>query len=396
MMQQTWQAERMKTVPFSGIRKMMERAQQLDREGKQVIHLEVGRPDFDTPSHIKRAAVRALDEGNVHYTSNFGLPSLRSAIAGKLRRDNGLDFDPLSEIIVTAGANEAIFMALMATLNPGDEVLVPDPSWLNYFHCVTMAGGRVVSVPLREENGFKLDPEEVARAITPRTRMMIVVTPHNPTGAVLSEDSLKALASLACERNLLVLADEIYEKLVFDGAEHHSIGRLPGMRERTLTVNGFSKAYSMTGWRLGYVAGPRELIDILIRVHQYTAVCATSFAQSGGVTAYQEKQDCVEEMRREFARRRTLIMDRLERMKGIECCRPDGAFYVFPSIHGLRRPSEEVAMHLLEDALIATVPGSAFGKYGEGYLRLAYSNSYENIDEAMNRMEQSLGRLLKA
>ncbi len=284
-------------------------------------------------------------------------------------------------------------MALMSTLNPGDEVLVPDPSWLNYFHCISMAGGRVVSVPLREENDFKLDPEDVARAITPRTRMLIVVTPHNPTGAVLSKDDLKALASLACERNLLVLADEIYEKLVYDGAEHHSIASLPGMWERTLTVNGFSKAYSMTGWRLGYVAGPRELIDILIRVHQYTAVCATSFAQSGAVTAYQGKQDCVEDMRREFARRRTLILDRLERMKGIECVHPDGAFYVFPSIHGLRRPSEEVATQLLEDALIATVPGSAFGKYGEGYLRLAYSNSYENIDEAMNRMEKSLGRL---
>ncbi len=396
MVQQAWQAGRMETVPFSGIRKMMERAQQLDREGKKVIHLEVGRPDFDTPDHIKQAAIRALNDGVVHYTSNYGLPSLRSAIADKLHRDNGLDFDPLSEIIVTAGANEAIFMALMSTLNPGDEVLVPDPSWLNYLHCISMAGGRAVSVPLREENGFKLDPEDVARAITPRTRMLIVVTPHNPTGAVLSKDDLKALASLACERNLLVLADEIYEKLVYDGAEHHSIASLPGMWERTLTVNGFSKAYSMTGWRLGYVAGPRELIDILIRVHQYTAVCATSFAQSGAVTAYQGKQDCVEDMRREFSRRRTLILDRLERMKGIECVHPDGAFYVFPSIHGLRRPSEEVATQLLEDALIATVPGSAFGKYGEGYLRLAYSNSYENIDEAMNRMEKSLGRLSRA
>ena len=327
MVQQAWQAGRMETVPFSGIRKMMERAQQLDREGKKVIHLEVGRPDFDTPDHIKQAAIRALNDGVVHYTSNYGLPSLRSAIADKLHRDTGLDFDPLSEIIVTAGANEAIFMALMSTLNPGDEVLVPDPSWLNYFHCISMAGGRVVSVPLREENGFKLDPEDVARAITPRTRMLIVVTPHNPTGAVLSKDDLKALASLACERNLLVLADEIYEKLVYDGAEHHSIASLPGMWERTLTVNGFSKAYSMTGWRLGYVAGPRELIDILIRVHQYTAVCATSFAQSGAVTAYQGKQDCVEDMRREFARRRTLILDRLERMKGIECVHPDGAFH---------------------------------------------------------------------
>jgi aspartate/methionine/tyrosine aminotransferase len=396
MVQQAWQAGRMETVPFSGIRKMMERAQQLDREGKKVIHMEVGRPDFDTPDHIKQAAIRALNDGVVHYTSNYGLPSLRSAIAGKLHRDNGLDFDPLSEIIVTAGANEAIFMALMSTLNPGDEVLVPDPSWLNYFHCISMAGGRAVSVPLREENGFKLDPEDVARAITPRTRMLLVVTPHNPTGAVLSKDDLKALASLACERNLLVLADEIYEKLIYDGAEHHSIASMPGMWERTLTVNGFSKAYSMTGWRLGYVAGPRELIDILIRVHQYTAVCATSFAQSGAVTAYQGKQDCVEDMRREFARRRTLILDRLERMRGIECVHPDGAFYVFPSIHGLRRPSEEVATQLLEDALIATVPGSAFGKYGEGYLRLAYSNSYENIDEAMNRMEKILGRLSRA
>ncbi|MFQ5917991.1 MAG: pyridoxal phosphate-dependent aminotransferase [Candidatus Binatia bacterium] len=386
----------METVPFSGIRKMMERAQQLDREGKKVIHLEIGRPDFDTPVHIKQAATRALDEGVVHYTSNYGLPSLRSAIAEKLHRDNGLDYDPLSEIIVTAGANEGIFMALMATLNPGDEVLVPDPSWLNYFHCISMAGGRAVSVPLHEEDSFKLDPEEVARAITPRTRMLIVVSPHNPTGAVLSKDDLKALASLACERNLLVLADEIYEKLVYDGAEHHSIASLPGMWERTLTVNGFSKAYSMTGWRLGYVAGPRELIDILIRVHQYTAVCATSFAQSGAVTAYQGRQDCVEDMRREFARRRTLILDRLERMKDIECVHPDGAFYVFPSIQGLRRTSEEVAMQLLEDALIATVPGSAFGKYGEGYLRLAYSNSYENIEEAMNRMEKNLGRLSRA
>ena len=393
VMERSWEAERMKAVSFSGIRKMMERAQQLEQEGKRVIHLEIGRPDFDTPSHIKETATQALAEGFVHYTSNYGTLELRNAIADKLRLDNGLKLDPRSEIIVTTGASEGVFLAIMATVNPGDEVLVPDPSWLNYFYCVALAGGRAVSVPLREENGFRLDAEDVVRAITPRTRMLLVVTPHNPTGAVLTEDGLRALASLARERNLLVLADEIYEKLIYDGIEHHSIGRLPGMRERTLTVNGFSKAYSMTGWRLGYVAGPRELMDILIRVHQYTAMCATSFAQSGAVSAYRGTQDCVEEMRREFARRRKLILERLGRMKGIECVRPDGAFYVFPSIRGLGRASEEVAMHLLEDGLVATVPGSAFGKHGEGYLRLAYSDSYENIGEAMERMAESLGRL---
>lgn len=383
----------MKGVPFSGIREMMEKALHLEQEGKRVIHLELGRPDFDTPVHIKQAAGRALDQGIVHYTSNYGLLELRQAIADKLQKENGLSFNPRSEIIVTTGANEAIFCAIMATVNPGDEVLVPDPSWLNYFYCIALAGGRAVSVPLREKKGFRLDPKEVARAVTRRTRMLIVSTPHNPTGSVLSEDDLKALASLASEQNLLVLSDEIYEKLVYDGARHYSIGSLPGMRERTLTVNGFSKAYSMTGWRLGYVAGPRELIDVVIRVHQYTAVCATSFAQTGAIEAYRSGQESVEEMRQEFTRRRALILDRLERMEGVVTARPEGAFYVFPSIRDLGRSSEAVANHLLEDALVATVPGSAFGKYGEGYLRLAYCSSYENIEEAMERVARSLERL---
>jgi aspartate/methionine/tyrosine aminotransferase len=385
-----WEAERMKGVPFSSIRKMMGRALELEQEGKPVIHLEIGRPDFDTPGHIKDAATKALEQGIVHYTSNYGWLELRSAIADKLQRENQLDFDPGTEIIVTIGASEAVFLAIMATVNEGDEVLVPDPSWLNYFHCVTMAGGRAVSVPLREGKGFRMDPDDVARAITPRTRMLVVMTPHNPTGAVLGEEELTALAALARAHNLVVLSDEIYERLVYDEAVHRSIGVLPGMRERTLTVNGFSKTYSMTGWRLGYVAGPRELIDILVRVHQYTVVCATSFAQSGGVAAYCGPQECVEEMRREFGRRRALILEGLKRMKGIDCTVPQGAFYVFPSIRGIGRSSEEVSLHLLEDAFIATVPGPAFGRYGEGYIRLAYSSSYEDIEEAMKRMEASL------
>ncbi len=371
----------------------MARAWELEAEGKSVIHLEIGRPDFDTPSHIKAAAQKALDEGKVHYTSNYGVPEIRQAIAGKLRAENGLEFDEDGEIAVTIGANEAVFMAVMAFINEGDEVLVPDPSWLNYFHCVTLGGGVPVSVPLRAEKGFRMDADDVARLITSRTRMLVVMSPHNPTGAVLDQSYLEALAAVAREHDLLVLSDEIYEKLLYDGAVHHSIGALQDMRERTLVVNGFSKSYSMTGWRLGYVAAPRELMDVLIRVHQYTVLCATSFGQYGAVAAYEGPQDCVSVMREEFARRRKLILGRLRAMAGIECSVPDGAFYAFPSIHALGRSSEDVAAHLLEDAYVATVPGSAFGRYGEGYIRLAYSNSYENIEEAMDRMEASLTRL---
>lgn len=389
----SWEANRMKGVPFSGIRKMMGRAVELENQGKPVIHLEIGRPDFDTPVHIKEAAKTALDDGKVHYTSNYGVPEIRRAIAQKLRSDNQLEFDPNTEIAVTIGANEAVFLAIMATVNDGDEVLIPDPSWLNYFYCVAIAGGVPVSVPLRAEKGFRMDPEDVAGAITPRTRMLVVMSPHNPTGAVLDRGHLEALADLARKRNLLVLSDEIYEKMVYDGAAHHSIAALPGMRERALVVNGFSKTYSMTGWRLGYVAAPRALMDILIRVHQYTVVCATSFAQYGGVAAYEGPQDCVRAMLAEFSRRRELILERLGAMDGIECAVPEGAFYAFPSVRALSRSDEQVAMHLLEDAFIATVPGSAFGKYGAGYVRFAYSNSYENIEEAMQRMERSLAKL---
>jgi len=388
-----WEANRMKGVPFSGIRKMMGRAVELEQDGKPVIHLEIGRPDFDTPDHIKQAARKALDEGKVHYTSNYGIPEVRRAIAEKLRSDNQLDFNENTEITVTIGANEGVFLAIMATINDGDEVLVPDPSWLNYFYCVAIAGGVPVSVPLRAEKGFRVDPEDVAKAITPRTRMLVVMSPHNPTGAVLDKESLQALAQLARERNLLVLADEIYEKMLYDGAVHHSIGSLPGMRERTLVVNGFSKTYSMTGWRLGYIAAPKALMDILIRVHQYTVVCATSFAQYGGVAAYEGPQQCVHDMLEEFTKRRELILRRLRGMERIECAVPEGAFYAFPSVQALGRSAEEVAMHLLEDAFIATVPGSAFGKYGEGHVRFAYSNSYENIEAAMDRMEKSLEKI---
>jgi len=388
-----WEAERMKHIPFSGIRKVFEKAKRLEEEGQRVVNLGIGRPDFDTPAHIKQAAKEALDAGMVHYSSNYGLPELREAIAARLERDNGLTYDPNGEIIVTVGANEAVLMSMAATLNPGDEVIIPDPAWLHYFYCARLVGAVPVAVPLREEKEFKLDPDDVARAITPRMRMLVVTTPHNPTGSVLDEEILQALADIAERYDLLVLSDEIYDKIIYDGVRHISFATLPGMRERTLTVNGFSKTYAMDGWRLGYVAAPRALIALLIRVHQYTTVCATTFIQMGAVAAYRGPQDCVAEMAAEFDRRRQYLIPALNEIEGISCVRPQGAFYAFPSIKATGKSSAEIADFLLEEAKVALIPGSAFGQYGEGYLRIAYSNPLENIQEAVERIKTALGKM---
>jgi aspartate/methionine/tyrosine aminotransferase len=388
-----WQAERMKHIPFSGIRKVFEQARKLEKEGHRVINLGIGRSDFDTPAHIKQAAKQALDAGMVHYSSNYGLPELREAIATKLEQDNGLTYDPGSEIIVTVGTNEAVLMAMAATLNPDDEVIIPNPAWLHYFYCARLTGAVPVAVPLHEEMEFKLNPDDVTRAITPRTRMLVVTTPHNPTGSVLDEETLKALADIAEKHDLIVLSDEIYEKIIYDGVEHVSFASLPGMRERTLMVNGFSKAYAMDGWRLGYVTAPSELIAVLIRVHQYTTVCATTFIQMGALAAYRGSQDTVAEMVAEFDCRRQYLIRALNETEGISCVWPRGAFYAFPSIKTTGKSSAEIADLLLEEAKVAIVPGSAFGQYGEGYLRIAYSNSLENIQEAMIRIKVALGKM---
>ncbi|GAB4534749.1 MAG: pyridoxal phosphate-dependent aminotransferase [Anaerolineae bacterium] len=388
-----WEARRMDTIPFSGIRKIFQAAVELERQGKEIIHLEMGRPDFDTPGHIKEAAKQALDDGFVHYTSNYGIPELREAIARKLLVENGIQVDPENEVIVTVGANEAILLAMLALLDPDDEVLIPDPVWLHYFYCARLAGARPVHVPLREENGFQFDPSDLERAITPKARMIVVNSPHNPSGAVLDKETLEAIAQIAIRHDLLVISDEIYEKIIYDGVQHHSLASLPGMAERTLTVNGFSKAYSMTGWRLGYVAARKNLIDALIRVHQYSATCATSFAQKGAVAAYRASQDCVREMVSEFDRRRRFLVETLETIDGIHCVRPRGAFYVFPSVKKLGVDDEKLASYLLHEASVALVPGSAFGEYGQGHLRLSYANSYQNIATAVERIAEALRRL---
>ena len=382
----TRQAARMEAIPFSGIRVIFEAAAKLEARGEKVVHLEIGRPDFDTPAHIKRAASEALEQGQVHYTSNYGIPPLVSAIADNLRRDNGLEYDPKGEICVTVGANEAVLMAMVGLLDPGDEVLIPDPNWLHYFYCARLAGAEPVSVPLREADGFRLTAAAIAERITPRTRMLCLSTPHNPTGAVIDPATLLAIADLAERHDILVISDEIYEKMVYGGAEQMSFATLPGMRARTMTVNGFSKTYAMDGWRLGYVAAPKALMDVLIRVHQYTTVCATSFAQAGAAAAYTGPQECVAEMVAEFDRRRRLIVSALQSMPGVRCVDPGGAFYVFPSIGSFGMSSYDFAQRLLAEAKVAAVPGSAFGKHGEGYLRMAYSASYDEIAIGMERM----------
>jgi aspartate/methionine/tyrosine aminotransferase len=278
-------AERMKSIPFTPIRKIFEEAARREAAGETIIHLELGRPDFGTPAHIKAAAIKALEEGKVHYSSNYGIPELRAAIADKFKRDNNLDYDPATEIIVTVGATEAIFMTMMALLDPGDEALIPMPAFPAYIRCVYMAGAVPVPVPAKEANDFTPSVQDLRSKITSRTRLLVVNTPNNPTGAVYSAETLEQMAALAVEKDLIVLADEIYEKNIYDGHRHYSMAVYPGMKERTITVNGFSKAYCMTGWRLGYLASSPELIAALIRIKQYATVCAGTFSQWGAVAA---------------------------------------------------------------------------------------------------------------
>lgn len=385
-------ANRMEALPFSGIRVMMEKATQMQKNGADVIHMEIGRPDFDTPQVIKQAAYDSIQKGNVFYTSNYGTPELRRAIAEKLTRENDVAYTP-EEILVTIGVGEATYAAIAAFLNPGDEVLVPDPVWLNYIHVPNFFGASPVCYSLREENDYQLDIAEIERLITNKTRMMVINTPGNPTGTVQSLETLEALAEIATKHNLIVVSDEIYEKLVYGGAKHISIASLPGMKERTVTLNGFSKCYSMTGWRLGYAAAPVEFIKAMVRVHQYINTCASSFVQEAGITALEKAEPDVQAMVREYERRRDYAVNAINAINGISCKKPDGAFYIFVNIKSLGMSSADVANYLLEEAKIATVPGSAFGSQGEGYIRISYACSYERIVEGMDRIKQAIAKL---
>jgi aspartate/methionine/tyrosine aminotransferase len=378
---------------MSRIRQVLQAATNLEAEGLRVFHFEIGQPDFDTPAPIKEAAKQALDDGKVAYAPNRGIPELRAAIAAKMARDANLRVDPEHDVIVTTGAIEAIFIAMMATLNPGDEVLIPDPGWPHYHHCAQLAQAIPVPVPLQEANSFQVDVDDVRRLVTPRTRMLVINTPHNPTGTVLDVETLRGLASLAIEHDLLILADEIYEKLIYGTRRHHSIASLPGMWERTLTVNGFSKAFSMTGWRLGYLVAPAMITEAAVQILQYVTTCGSTFSQYAAVSALTQWAYTVDDMRDEFARRRKLIVDRLAAMDALTLVEPSGSFYAFPSIRALGISSEAFCNHLLNAAHVATVPGSSFGAYGEGFFRIAYSTSYADVEEGLDRISDVVEQL---
>ena len=388
------QSVKMDTIPFSGIRKVFEAADKLEKEGKEIINLGIGRPNFDTPEFIKDAAKKAIDDGYTYYTSNYGIEPLREAIAKKFNKDNGLHME-ISDIIVAVGANQAVSIAMTAMLDPGDEVLVPNPSWLHYFYCAELCGAKTVSYPLLEENEFNVQIEDIEHLITPKTKMIIVNSPNNPTGSVLTIESLEKIAKIAKENNLIVLSDEIYEKLLYDGSKHTSIASLPGMEERTIIINGVSKAYAMTGWRIGFVASKNpEFISAMIRVLQYTVTCAASVSQYAALAALEGPQECTEEMRVQFDRRRKLVYESINKIPGLSCICPKGAFYCFVNIKGLGISDEEASHYYLNEAGVAMIPGSAFGEYGTGYLRIAFSNSYENIEKAMDKIKAATEKLL--
>ena len=387
-------ASRMDRMAPSGIRKVNEKALAMERNGEKVIHFEIGRPDFDTPEYIKKAAIESLNAGNVFYTSNFGTMELRQAIADKLRRENGVDYKA-TEILVTAGLSEAVFAVLATILEEGDELLVPDPVWLNYINVPNLLNAVPVTYELKEENGYQLDLNEIRAKITPKTRAIVIVTPNNPTGGVLSRETLEGLAKIVIENDLLVISDEVYERLIYDGEKHVSIASLPGMKERTFTMNGMSKAYSMTGWRLGYVAAPEEYITVINKFHQHNTTCAVSFGQAAAVVALREEGDEVNEMVKEYQRRRDYAVAAINGIEGISCLKPKGAFYIFINCKSLGMRSAALADYLLENAKIALVPGDVFGPGGEGYLRMSFANSYENIVEGCRRLSEAVASLRK-
>jgi aminotransferase len=380
---------RLKSIKPSGIRRFFALAQEMPT----CINLSVGEPDFCIPAHALGGGWRAVKEGKTHYAPTNGVPELRDALAQKAYRDYGLNYDPNCEILVTVGGTQAIFIALMGLLNQGDEVLIPDPGFVVYEPGVLLAGGIPVHVPLREDNDFRPSIDDVTSLVTDKSRVMILNHPNNPTGSVLSYDEVATLSRIAVERDLIVISDEVYEKIVYDGVKHYCLATFPGMRERTLVVDSFSKTYAMTGLRVGCVYGPKDLVSPLWLVHQYTVACVDTFSQYVALAALKGPQECVDEMVKEFDRRRHLVHERLNGIEGFKCQLPKGAFYAFPSIKGSGLSSEQLAELFVKEASVLTVPGSSFGAYGEGYLRLSYAAAYESLEEALNRIERVIQKL---
>ena len=383
-------AQRMSRLGTESAFEVLARARALERQGKEIVHLEIGEPDFDTPAHIREAAKRALDDGATHYGPAAGLPELRDAIAKDVAATRQIPVAP-EEIVVTPGAKPIMFFVITALVDAGDEVIYPNPGFPIYESVINFVGGVPVPIPLREESGFGFDLSVFEQKVSRRTKLIIINSPQNPTGGVLELEQLGRIAEIAARYRIPVLADEIYKSFLYEG-EFASITRFPGMKDLTIILDGFSKAYAMTGWRLGYGVMPRDLAEHVARLMVNSNSCTASFSQWAGIAALQGDQQPVAQMVAEFKRRRDVIVEGLNRLPGVSCRSPRGAFYVFPNITALRRPSAEVAAALLAEAGVAVLGGSAFGAYGEGYLRLSYANSEANIRKALARMEPVLAR----
>jgi aspartate/methionine/tyrosine aminotransferase len=384
-------AERMSRLGTETAFEVLARAKALEAQGREIIHLEIGEPDFDTPAHIKAAAVRALEEGWTHYTPAAGIPALREAIADYIRRTRGIPVGP-EHVVVVPGGKPIMFFAILALVEEGDEVIYPNPGFPIYESMIRFVGARPVPLRLRMENEFRVDVEELARLITPRTRMLILNSPANPTGGVLTREDLAAIAELCLKHDLVVLSDEIYSRILYEG-EHISIASFPGMLERTIILDGFSKTYAMTGWRLGYGVMPEPLAEAVTRLMINSNSCTAAFTQIAGIAALTGPQDEVDRMVAAFRERREVMVEGLNRLPGFRCLKPKGAFYAFPNIEGTGMSSRELAHYLLEEAGVAVLSGTAFGEYGEGFLRLSFANSIENIQKALERIEKALQRL---
>jgi len=383
-------AERMVGIGTETAFEAAARARALEAQGRDIIHLEIGEPDFDTPENIREAAKRALDDGYTHYGPPLGQPRLRGAIAHDASMRKRFPVDP-ANVVVTPGAKPIMYYAILALIEPGDEVIYPDPGFPIYESMTRFAGGTPVPVALREENDFRMDPAEIRAAVTPRTKLIIFNSPHNPTGSVLTEAEIRAIADVALENDITVLADEIYARGIYEG-EHHSIAALPEMAERTIVLDGFSKAYAMTGWRLGYAILPSSLVEPFSKLIINSVSCTSSFEQIAAVEALTGPQDSVEQMVQEFRARRALIVDGLNAIPGFRCRMPAGAFYVFPNVAGTGMNGSELADKLLYDGGVCVLSGTAFGKVGVDHIRISYANSRENLSRALERIAEVVSK----
>lgn len=380
-------SETIVTIPPSGIRKFFD----IVSEMKDAISLGVGEPDFDTPWHIREEGIYSLEKGRTFYTSNAGLKELKEEITKYLQRKCGVTYHAGTEVVVTVGGSEAIDIAFRAMLDPGDEVLIPQPSYVSYVPCAVLAGGVPVIIELEEKDQFKLTPEKLLEKITPKTKLLVLPFPNNPTGAIMEKEELEEIAKIVMEKDLFVVSDEIYSELTYKG-EHTTIASLPGMKERTVLINGFSKSYAMTGWRLGYAAAPAAILEQMLKIHQFAIMCAPTTSQYAAVAALRDGDPDVAMMRDSYNQRRRFVLNAFQEMN-MECFEPYGAFYAFPSIRRFGMTSDEFATRFLEEEKVAVVPGTAFGACGEGFLRVSYAYSLKSLKEALGRMERFVKRL---